>query len=278
MTSTNPLAKKFRQPALHLRLPSLGQFWPDGSLSLPATGEIPILPMTTKDEITLKTPDALMNGSGVVDVVQSCCPSITSAWDCPSVDIDAIIIAIRIASYGPSMELDAICPNCREENTYQINLQSVLEGMKVPNYSTPFLIDDLAIYLKPQKYFDLNKRNMLEFEEQQILKFFEQVTEGADPDVLQAQYNSHLTKLVDLNIEILTSSTAKIIMDGVEVTNPQFIKEYYQNAKGAVTKGVLAHIEEIAAEAATKPFDVTCSECNHQFKLNFTFDYSHFFA
>lgn len=278
MTSTNPLAKKFRQPALHLRLPSMGQFWGDGSLNLPATGEIPVYPMTTKDEITLKTPDALMNGAGVVDVVQSCCPSVVSAWDCPSVDIDAIIIAIRIASYGPTMELDAICPNCREENSYQINLQTVLDGMKVPDYSTPVIVDGMEIYLKPQRYFDLNKRNMLEFEEQQILKFFEQVTEGADPDLLQAQYSAHLNKLVDLNIEILTSGTAKIISDGVTVSDAQFIREYYQNAKGAVTKRVLAHVEELAASAATKPFDVACAECGHEFKLNFTFDYAHFFA
>jgi hypothetical protein len=61
--------------------------------------------MTTKDEITLKTPDALLNGQGVVNVIESCCPAIKDAWAMPSIDVDATLIAIRIASYGNQMDL-----------------------------------------------------------------------------------------------------------------------------------------------------------------------------
>ena len=103
----NPLFKHFRQPAIHIKLPSEGQYWPAGSVEIPQTGELPIYPLTTRDELTLRTPDALMNGSSVVDVMQSCCPSIKNAWDMPSVDVDAILIAIRIASYGHELEVGA---------------------------------------------------------------------------------------------------------------------------------------------------------------------------
>ena len=100
---SNPLAKHFRQPALYVKLTSNGSFWPDGSLDLPVTGEIPIYPMTTKDEITLRTPDALINGTSVVKVIESCAPNIKDAWKMPTVDVDSTLIAIRIASYGPKM-------------------------------------------------------------------------------------------------------------------------------------------------------------------------------
>ena len=103
-TPQNPLAKHFRQPVIYLKLPSGGAYWPDGSIDLPLNNEIPVLAMSTKDEIVLKTPDALLNGQGVVNVIQSCCPNIKDAWKMPSVDVDATIIAIRIASYGNQMD------------------------------------------------------------------------------------------------------------------------------------------------------------------------------
>ena len=47
----------------------------DGAIQIPTT-RIPVLPMSTRDEITINTPDALMNGQGVVDMIHSCCPNI----------------------------------------------------------------------------------------------------------------------------------------------------------------------------------------------------------
>ena len=103
-SSPNPLAKHFRQPVLYIKLPSNGRWWPEGSVDIPVTGEIPVYSMTAKDEITMKTPDALMNGSSTVHVIESCCPSIHNAWKMPAIDLDSILIAIRIASYGKEME------------------------------------------------------------------------------------------------------------------------------------------------------------------------------
>ena len=78
--SFNPLANYFRQPAIYLKLPSAGRWWPQGSLELSESQELPIYPMSTKDEILIRTPDALLNGQGVVDVIQSCCPAMKNAW------------------------------------------------------------------------------------------------------------------------------------------------------------------------------------------------------
>ena len=45
-------------------------------IDMTSTTELPVSPMTAMDEIKFKTPDALMNGQGVVDVIQSCIPDI----------------------------------------------------------------------------------------------------------------------------------------------------------------------------------------------------------
>ncbi len=99
-TSSNPLAKHFRQPKLYVNLPSGGMFYPQGSLEPTETGEFPVYAMTAKDELMFKTPDALLNGQSTVSVIQSCIPNIKNAWHIPSIDIDAILVAIRMATYG----------------------------------------------------------------------------------------------------------------------------------------------------------------------------------
>ena len=76
---TNPLAAHFRQPKLYMKLPSGGLFNTDDDLDFPENKEVAIFPMTAKDEIKFKTPDALMNGQGVVDVIQSCMPNIKAS-------------------------------------------------------------------------------------------------------------------------------------------------------------------------------------------------------
>ena len=106
--SNNPLAKHFRQPVLYLKLPSGGKWYPEGSLDLPVTGEIPVFAMTARDEITFKTPDALMNGSSTVQVIESCCPSIKDAWKMPAVDLDPVLIALRLATYGKELEFTGV--------------------------------------------------------------------------------------------------------------------------------------------------------------------------
>ena len=46
MTENNPLQKYFRQPAIYVKLPSDGKFYPEGTLEMPVNKEIPIYPMT----------------------------------------------------------------------------------------------------------------------------------------------------------------------------------------------------------------------------------------
>jgi len=68
----NPLKAYFRRPAIYLKLPSEGKYYPQGSVDIPVNGEVAVYPMTAVDEITTKTPDALFNGSAVVEIIKSC--------------------------------------------------------------------------------------------------------------------------------------------------------------------------------------------------------------
>ena len=63
--SQNPLSAYFRAPKLYTTIPSGGKFYDENIMTVPDNGELAIFPMTTKDELMLKNPDALLNGEAV---------------------------------------------------------------------------------------------------------------------------------------------------------------------------------------------------------------------
>lgn len=275
--SNNPLAKHFRQPAIYIKLPSGGRFWPEDTLELPVTGEIPVYPMTARDEITIRTPDALLNGQGVVDVIHSCCPNIKDAWKMPSVDVDAILLNIRIASYGNEMDFDTTCPACKEEASFGMDMSGVISQINMPNYDIPIQFDNLAIRLKPQPYFEVNRVNQVTFTEQQLLRAVNDA--NASDEEKKAKTDMYLNKLIELNIDICVNSTQSITTEeGVVVSDSEFIKEYYTLADYKVMRQVQARLAEMNKSMELKPIDVACSHCQHQYQIPLTFDYANFFA
>jgi hypothetical protein len=273
----NPLVKHFRRPALHLKLPSNGQYWAENSLDLPVTGEIPVYPMTAADEITLKTPDALLNGAGIVQVIQSCCPNIVDPWKMPSTDVDTVLMAIRIASYGATMTVSTKCPKCSVDHEYDINLTSLLSEVSYPDYSAPVEFDGLKIYLRPQQYFSVTKTNLVQYEEQRIIQALNNDT--LEEDVKNTQIKNSMQKLLDLNNKLIVDSTEYIeTEDGSKVKDPVYIAEFYSNAEGRVTKLLEKRLSEIALEAALPLTKLNCTDCDTGFEIPLEFDYARFFA
>ena len=273
----NPLSKHFRRPEIYFRLPSAGRYWGENSLDLPVTGEIPIFPMTNADEITLKTPDALMNGSAIVNVIQSCCPNITDAWKMPSVDVDATLIAIRVASYGTNMAVTSKCPHCGEEHDYEVDLSKTLENIKCPDFDRTVDYNGLKIKLRPQEYFSLTKTNIVQFEEQKIMQTLNSAE--IDEEVRSVRLKESMKKLLDLNEKLLVDSTEYIeTEDGSRVKDPQFIAEYYRNAESKATKVVEDRMSEIAVEGALPPSRMNCSSCDQSYEMPLEFDYARFFG
>ena len=278
--TTNPLAKFFRQPAIYIKLPSNGRFWEEGSLDLPVTGEIGVYPMTTRDELTLKTPDALLNGQGIVDVIHSCVPAIKDAWKMPSIDVDAVLIGIRIASYGEFMEVSSKCPHCEDENEYEIDLKPVLSGITVPDYQQSIPYKTMKIKLKPQQYFAVNQGNRTRFEEERLANILANV-EGADPEAKAKLLSESMSRLLEVGLEMVSESVDYIeIDDGTRISNKLHIIEFFNNAESSVVQAIQDQLLQFLELSRVKPVSVQCGngECAKPFDLSIEFDYAHFFG
>ena len=272
--AANPLFKHFRQPSVYLKLPSQGRFWPEHALDIPVTGEIPVYPMTVKDELTIKTPDALMNGSGVADVIQSCCPNIKDPWAIPTIDLDAILISIRTASYGESMDIDTDCPNCGEGNTYAIDLRILIDNLPIPRFD-PVIIDNLTFRFKPQTFKELNSNNIIQYEQQKLVNTI--TDSNLTEEQKLAEFQKVFPRLTDLNVMSLVNSIESITVDGTQVSSIEHIKEFINNCDRRVFNEIKAEIDQILTDSKIKPFDIQCTSCSHEYKSEVLFEQSNFF-
>lgn len=275
VNSNNPLLKHFRQPAIYLRLPTGGRFWDQKSLEMPETNEIPIYPMTIKDEITIKTPDALMNGQGVVDVIHSCCPGIKNAWATPSVDLDAIFIAIRIASYGSSMDIDSVCPHCGSENRHAVDLTLLLDKIQAPEYA-PVEIDDLVFEFKPQTFKNYNDANLASYEQQKLIATITNST-LTDEEKVQ-QFNTIFPRLTDMNVSNMVNNIQAINTNGTRVTDKNHLKEFVMNCDRKVFAVIKETVDQLAESIKIKSLDARCADCTVTYSQSLTFDQANFFV
>ncbi len=271
----NPLKAHFRQPAAFVKLPSNGAFWPPGSIDIPPDGNIPVYPMTVQNEITLKMPDALLTGAAMVEVIQSCCPNIKNAWQMPSIDVDAILITIRIASYGDTMSVDTNCPECSKENTYGIPLYNIVNAITPGDYETTHEVGGLIFKFKPQDYKTISDINNTNFAETRMMQG---IQDSKDEDEKQKHIEKHLRTLVNLNLSILANSTESIsIPDGEVVVDHRQILEFYTNADMNVVRAVQNIVTELSVSSKTPDQNFSCDGCGHKYSSPIEFDYANFF-
>jgi hypothetical protein len=276
INQSNPLSQYFRQPAIHVRLPSQGEFYPTNTLTLPPNGEVPVLPMTAVDEITYRTPDALFNGSAVISVIKSCVPAVRDPWSMPSIDVDALLIAIRIASFGHGMDLTTQCPSCNHQEEITIDLRAVNDKLRIGNYHESLNIGDLEVYFRPLSYRDVNENNQQQFEQQQGLRML------SDPNIDEKTKAEQLTRSVaainELTVRTIAQSIAAIKTPGAVVNEFEYIYEFLKNCDRNIFGQLRDHAIELRQHSEVQPVAITCSNCSHEYQQPFTLDMSSFFA
>lgn len=271
----NPLKQYFRQPAIYMRLPTGGKYWPSGTIDMPQNGEIPVYPMTAIDEITYRTPDALFNGQAVVSVIQSCIPSVKNAWAAPSADVNSMLVAIRLASYGHELEISSTCPACETVEDYAVDLRNVLDQLKLPDFETTLQYGDLEIAFTPVSYEQQNRSNQSQFDEQQMIR---SATDSDMPeDEKLKRLNDAMRRITELTIEAIKWSISGIRTPSAIVSEPEYIQEFLLNSDRKLFSLIRDRVIDLRKISELKPLDIKCGNCSHDYHQTVTLDMTSFF-
>jgi hypothetical protein len=158
-------------PGQTYRLPSLGKSYPPGVLSDDVTdGEIILYPMTTLDEICVKTPDMLFQGTAVEEVLKRRAPQILQPLELLPKDVDYILSALRQITYGDTLEINFTCSHkkCGHKNhKAATKISNFLRKAKTLDSFDPskleFQLDGFMFKIKFSTYGEmvkLNQQNM----------------------------------------------------------------------------------------------------------------------
>ena len=279
----NPLAMFMRQPKIYIRLPSNGEYWPAGSFVPSETGEYPVFSMTAQDEMLLKIPDALMSGQAVVDVIQHCMPNIKNAWERPSIDMDVILIAIRLATYGEMMKTPIKIGEA--EMDYVVDLRTVMDSLQQRITWVPYISvnEDLTLFVRPVNYKQLSQAAVQSFETQKIIQMVNDDNMSEEEKI--KIFKDSFSKLTTITIGTIGSTIYKIDSSNGSTDNPDFIKEFIDNVDKGVFDKIQKHLEELKENNSVKPIIVNVTDemrengiTNDTIEIPLTFDASNFFA
>lgn len=281
--SNNPLRKYFRQPKIYLKLPSKGKFYPIGSLDYPESGELPVYAMTAKDELMMKTPDALLNGEATVEIIKSCVPNIRDPWKMPSVDSDAVLIAIRLATHGEKLEINTKVPVTGEDRDFEVDLRMLLDQLSEFNFDPYITInEEMTVEIRPTSYKEFTENALKTFEEQRI---FRVVNDDTIPDEQKLSvFANSFRKLTDLTINLVVNSVVCIDTAEGKVTDRRYIKDFFDNADNSTFDKILKHLEKMRDESKIKPLMIKASPeeidqgVPNEYEIPITFDQSNFFG
>ena len=281
----NPLESYFRQPAIYIKLPSNGNFWPEGSIDMGDNNEIAVYPMTARDEIIMKTPDALLNGKSTVEVLKSCCPQIKDPWMMPTLDLDTLLIAVRIASYGETMGLQTEIPVTKNQLELEVNLVNALDNIPKNIPDTKLLLKSgLTLNLKPTTYKTMTQLAMRVYDEQKMIQTVQDSTLSEQEKI--EKYTETFNKVANYNVDEMIECIVSVQMPSEDktISEPGYINEFVQNIDLDTAKQIREKINHIKTHGVLQPFTTQSPEedvkqgAPPQFEVPMAFDNSLFFG
>lgn len=271
----NPLRQYFRRPAIYIRLPSGGKYANPNVVKMSDSGELPVYPMTAIDDITSKTPDALYNGTAVVEVIKSCVPDILDPWQLNNVDLDAVLVAIRTASEGNDMEIITKCPACSEESKYGINLAGYLADLTLEHYSEELVLGDLTLKFKALTFKEINEFNLRQFE---IQKMYAQIDSMPDSDEKIKRSSELFANITQLTMVALSKTIEYVRTPTIAVSEPEFIYDFLTHCDKKTYESIKDKNIELKQKSEVKPLKLKCIYCQHEYQQTVALNPSDFFA
>tara|TARA_R110001592_G_scaffold7953_2_gene43846 strand:+ start:3904 stop:4761 length:858 start_codon:yes stop_codon:yes gene_type:complete len=272
---SNPLAGFYRAPKMYTAIPTGGKYYDNDIIDWPDTNELPIFPMTAKDEMIMKNPDALLNGEAVAQVIKSCVPCVSKPRKLISNDVDTLLIAIQGATYGDEVKVSAKCPKCDHDNEALASVEVCLDGMVPVTEDYNFITDNgLEISVRPFLYESTIKAGVANFKTTRSLQALQEVAD--EMEQLKA-FNENFMQIAGLNFDLIVDSVNSVTgtdADGENfiVTDSESIREFLENCEASVGTAIEGKISDITGLGINKTFKLQCEECEEVYETEIAFD------
>lgn len=263
----NPLIKKMQRiiPGTTIRLPSRGTFYKHGELDDEVKdGEIVVHPMTTLDEITIRSTDMLFQGTAIDKVVSRCAPQVKKPLELFAKDIDYILVQLRKISYGDTIILNFTCPTC---------IDRAKEDEDTPEHEYSMSID----------YF-ISKSKELNI--QDLVKYIVTLTNGMVINLRPSKFNEML-KMNQINdetktpeeIEDIITSSIMAVIDNVDGTaDRDELKAWLKMVPVKVMEEIVSKIAEANNWGPEFSYHLVCKDCNTKHDISYILNPVSFFT
>lgn len=263
----NPLIKKMQKiiPGSTIRLPSKGLFYKDHELHDDVSnGEIIIHPMTTLDEIIIRSPDMLFQGTAIAKVVARCAPQVEKPLELFSKDIDYILTMLRKVSYGNEVIIDFECPTCKEraeeneeveKHEYNLSIDYFLNKSKELNLDdlTKYNItleNGMVIHLRPSKF-------------NEMIRMYQIDDTTKTPEEIE---------------DIITSSILAVIKDVDNIDDRGFIQGWLKILPVSVMEEIVSKIANTNNWGPDFSYKITCKDCETEHDISYILNPVSFFT
>jgi hypothetical protein len=250
--TTNPLLKTLRLPGETYRLPSRGLFYAAGGILDPSVvdGEVEVLPMTAIDEIVLNTPDKLLSGDAIREVLMRCVPSIRKPEDLLIEDVDFLMVCLRHVSFGAVMEIE-FKHDCDHalNHTYQVDVLDIIRKTTTIDptvLSTQYVMtmpNGQVVKLRPASY-------------KHIIKLFQTTALTKTSDMTDAEAHT-------LIMETFTGLIASVD----DTSDEAMIREWLDKIPLGWKRTIEQHIRKLNTWGVDFAVKTTCQDCHEPFDL-----------
>jgi hypothetical protein len=241
----NPLILKMVKsnttPGTTYRLPSKGVPYKNGELADEVKdGEIVVYPMSILDEIYLKSPDMLFQGTAVEKVIARCCPQVLKPLEMLSKDIDYILTCMRQVSYGNLLTVPYKC-DCEKSKEIQLEvpMSNFISRTKEFNNSVnqTFEIEGFLIKIQNVKFKDMIAINQ------------ENLMSGDNEEEMYESFINNITASIE-SID--------------EQTDRDIIKEFLRSQNRSFQMDIIKHVQELNNWGVQFDYKFKCKWCGQE--------------
>lgn len=262
MNHENPLNKYFRKPKIYVTLPTGGRFNPELKMTL--LDEVGVSAMSAIDEISLRNPEALLNGEAIKSVIESCVPTVGDPMKLCNIDIEALFLAIQYATYGNDFTHEHSCSKCKEIAEYKIDVNDLLNRFPDIDHIDPILFEDINIHVRPPTLENVTRMALIDLEQKKIIQNLQKVDDDTDDIDIANKFYTSFKKIATFNVDMLANAIGRVETPETTVTDTMMISEFLQNVPTTVVQELNKAIEKITKKPEEiNKMQFNCGGCGH---------------